>query len=191
MAAAAYAESVERELPDDPVDAGEEITVWLTQEGFLFDASNVAETLPDGFVYVGGSYTGNKIPVYDTNTNTLTVEFAGSNEITESYNVTAGTLGQIMNAKFNGTYHGFVGGLSPEYEREGPVTGDDTLTAGQTPSYDLNGDGTITPVDALIALEMASGNCVPDGDADVSGDGKVTSLDALMLMQVAADNINI
>ena len=50
---------------------------------------------------------------------------------------------------------------------------------------DLNGDGVITPADALIALQMAvRGEC--SEDADVSGDRKVTSLDALMILQAAA-----
>jgi hypothetical protein len=53
---------------------------------------------------------------------------------------------------------------------------------------DLNHDGTITPADAAIALQMAVG-AVPAADAaDLSGDGVVTSLDALMILQVAADD---
>jgi hypothetical protein len=48
---------------------------------------------------------------------------------------------------------------------------------------DLNNDGTITPADAVIALQMAVG-AVPAADAaDLSGDGVVTSLDALMILQ--------
>jgi len=190
-AATAYAESVVRELPDEPVGAGEGITVLLTQEGIFFNASTVTEILPNGFVYVTGSYTGSKGKppiIYDANDNTLIMKLAGNSEISVSYNVTSGTLEQIRNAKFNGTYSYINENLDI---LEGTVIGDDTLTAGQPPSYDLNGDGTITPVDALIALDMACGNCAPDGNADVSGDDKVTSLDALMLMQVAAKNINI
>ena len=189
-AAAVCAESVVRELPDEPVGAEEEITVVLTQEGIFFNTSIVTEKLPEGFIYMSGTYTGSNMPVYYPDNNTLVVGLTGSDELMESYNVTAGTLEQIGNAKFNGTYSYTNENLDI---LEGLVTGDDILTPAEpTPApYDLNGDGTITPVDALIALEMACGNCAPDGNADVSGDGKVTSLDALMLMQVAANNINI
>ncbi|NOQ29064.1 MAG: hypothetical protein GQ566_03035 [Methanosarcinales archaeon] len=55
---------------------------------------------------------------------------------------------------------------------------------------DLNGDGTLTPADAAIALRLAvTGAC--DDAADVSGDGTVTSLDALMILQAAADMVEL
>ena len=61
---------------------------------------------------------------------------------------------------------------------------------------DVNGDGVVTAVDAVIALEIAAGgstSCDPVifTAADVSGDGQVTSLDALMILQVVADAIAI
>ena len=52
---------------------------------------------------------------------------------------------------------------------------------------DLNSDGTLTPVDAAIALEMAVRGEYSD-IADVSGDRRVTSLDALMILRMAADD---
>ena len=51
---------------------------------------------------------------------------------------------------------------------------------------DLNDDGTLTPADAAIALEMAVRGEYSD-IADVSGDHRVTSLDALMILRMAAD----
>ena len=55
---------------------------------------------------------------------------------------------------------------------------------------DLNGDGKLTPADAVIAL-----NIVVSGDyneyADVNDDGVVNSLDALMILQAAASSITI
>jgi hypothetical protein len=46
-------------------------------------------------------------------------------------------------------------------------------------------DGSAATADAVIALQLAvSGGW--DADADVNGDGKVTSLDALMILQMAA-----
>lgn len=72
--------------------------------------------------------------------------------------------------------------------------GDDDGTTGCTyscgmqepkPKGDLNGDGVITPADAVIALQMAvRGEYLED--ADVSGDHRVTSLDALLILQAAA-----
>ena len=47
---------------------------------------------------------------------------------------------------------------------------------------DLNGDGVLTPTDAVIALQIAATGGW-DPAADVNGDKKITSLDALMIMQ--------
>ena len=55
---------------------------------------------------------------------------------------------------------------------------------------DLNGDGTLTPADAAIALRLAATGAHDDA-ADVSGDGAVTSLDALMILQAAADMVEL
>jgi len=76
-----------------------------------------------------------------------------------------------------------------------------TTTATVTVHYepyegDLNRDGTLTPADAAIALQIATGSsasCDPAmlAAADVSGDGCVTSLDALMILQAAAGNIEL
>lgn len=49
---------------------------------------------------------------------------------------------------------------------------------------DLNGDGQITSVDVVIALQMAVRGEHND-DADMDGDGRVTSVDALMILQAA------
>jgi parallel beta-helix repeat protein len=59
---------------------------------------------------------------------------------------------------------------------------------------DLNGDGFITPTDAVIALVIAAGgsaSCDPAtfAAADMDNDYRVTSLDALMIMQAAAGAI--
>ena len=55
---------------------------------------------------------------------------------------------------------------------------------------DLNGDGKLTPADAVIALDIAV-----SGDynecADVNDDGVVNSLDVLMILQAAAGSITI
>jgi len=54
------------------------------------------------------------------------------------------------------------------------------------PKGDLNGDGVITPTDAVIALQMAVRGGYSE-DVDVNGDHRVTSLDALMILQTAAE----
>ena len=51
-------------------------------------------------------------------------------------------------------------------------------------SGDLNGDGQIRVVDAVIALQMAVRG-ERDDNADMDGDGRVSSVDALMILQVA------
>lgn len=63
---------------------------------------------------------------------------------------------------------------------------------------DLNCDGTLTPADAAITLQIAASGgsasydpCDARAHADVSGDGRVTSLDALMILQAAAGSIEL
>ncbi|HRT82679.1 MAG TPA: dockerin type I domain-containing protein, partial [Oscillospiraceae bacterium] len=52
---------------------------------------------------------------------------------------------------------------------------------------DINGDGNVTAVDALIGLKHVTGEATLSEDqlalADVNGDGKITALDALILLQ--------
>jgi hypothetical protein len=66
-----------------------------------------------------------------------------------------------------------------------------SLWCGLPSRGDLNSDGTLTPTDAVIVLQIAVGSRPCDlamlTAADVSGDGRVTSLDALMILQAAAD----
>jgi len=56
---------------------------------------------------------------------------------------------------------------------------------------DANHDGSVTPSDAVIALQMAVGTVPPNEEADVNSDGHVTSLDALMIQQAAAGAITV
>jgi parallel beta-helix repeat protein len=50
---------------------------------------------------------------------------------------------------------------------------------------------TYTTADAVIALSIATGSCEYNPKLDVNNDGKVTSLDALMILQVASGAIEI
>jgi hypothetical protein len=54
---------------------------------------------------------------------------------------------------------------------------------------DLLVRGSWSAADAAVALEIAVGSREYDPAMDVNGDGQITSLDALMIMQVAAENI--
>jgi hypothetical protein len=58
-----------------------------------------------------------------------------------------------------------------------------TITSGKG---DCNGDGEITSLDALCALQMAVGKRAEDLVMDVTGDGSVTSLDARKILRIAA-----
>ena len=62
---------------------------------------------------------------------------------------------------------------STSTEPEPPTTGD------------LSGDGEITPADAAIALAISMSGDYNE-DADVNGDGALDSLDALLILQAAA-----
>ena len=49
----------------------------------------------------------------------------------------------------------------------------------------------LTAADAAIALQIAAGSREYDRAMDVNDDGMVTSLDALMILQTAAGNIEV
>ncbi|MCP4613925.1 MAG: hypothetical protein GY845_35000, partial [Planctomycetes bacterium] len=55
---------------------------------------------------------------------------------------------------------------------------------------DCDGDGKISAVDALCALQMAVGKKAEDLSMDVNNDGKVTSLDARKILQTAIRDEN-
>jgi hypothetical protein len=63
------------------------------------------------------------------------------------------------------------------------VDGIFTLPSFEETIADCDGDGEISVVDALCALQMAVGKKAEDLAMDVSGDGKVTSLDARQILK--------
>ena len=72
------------------------------------------------------------------------------------------------------------------------IGSDDSIGGGTSTGAltgDVNGDGILSSVDALMALQMSAGNIAEDLAADVSGDGSVTSLDALMILQASVGAI--
>jgi len=52
---------------------------------------------------------------------------------------------------------------------------------------DVNGDGEINSLDALLALQMSIGKVEPNPVADMDGDGKVLAKDATEIMKMATD----
>ncbi|MBN1191089.1 MAG: hypothetical protein JXA46_15135 [Dehalococcoidales bacterium] len=54
---------------------------------------------------------------------------------------------------------------------------------------DFNGDGKLTPLDALAALQMAVGKRAEEAVMDVNNDGKVTSIDASQILKEAVSQI--
>ncbi len=54
---------------------------------------------------------------------------------------------------------------------------------------DVNGDGKINSLDALLALQMSIGKIDAKAVADMDGDGKVLAKDATEIMRIAAENI--
>ena len=146
VTAACESESVVRELPDEPVGAGEPVTVILTQDDFFLNVVEVTETLPEGFVYMSESFTGSYTPIYHTSNNTLVMYLADEDEITVNYTVTASE--QIGNVRFSGTYQAWE--ADP-----GLVTGDDALTIVEQPTDDGSDDGDIpAPSPAPTATEV-------------------------------------
>jgi len=53
---------------------------------------------------------------------------------------------------------------------------------------DCNHDGQITSVDALMALQMATGTIPVDMIADMNNDGAITSFDAIEILRLASQN---
>ena len=62
-----------------------------------------------------------------------------------------------------------------------------TLTASQLAHADLDGDGTVTVSDALLAMRYAMGTVtnINVNAADVDGDGNVTITDAVTILRMA------
>ena len=76
----------------------------------------------------------------------------------------------------------------------GEIFDEDTVAEKIIP--DINGDGKVNSMDALIILNMSVGNEVNISDeatlrTDVNGDGKVNSMDALIVLNIAVGKIKL
>jgi hypothetical protein len=150
-----------------------------------------------------------EVTVLDTTPPTLTITSpADGTIVTTSSIIVTGTASDesgIANVTVNGILAAGTTSWSANLtltEGENMITVVATDTAGNIATQtvtvwyeilrgDLNSDGSITPADAAIALEIAVGSRPCDAAADVNNDGQITSLDALMILQAAAGNIEI
>jgi PGF-CTERM protein len=131
--------SVTRELPDTPVNTGDNVTVTLNQNGFYRDTGVVTEILPEGFIYVKWSAgIAESDAKWDSETNELKVYFEGETTIT--YIVTAGTT---EDAEFSGTWT--TVDEETMAEKEGTVGGNTNLTLAGGPTPTPTPTPTITP----------------------------------------------
>lgn len=55
---------------------------------------------------------------------------------------------------------------------------------------DINGDGTVTTKDAVLALQMSTGKKTKDLVADVNNDGEVTTKDAVIILRYSTGKID-
>jgi hypothetical protein len=128
MPLAAADVSVTRDLPDEPVYPGTQITVTLNQTGFFLTGMAI-EILPDGFTFRGlAPGSGGVHMDYDRMTNNLTLGFG--DETTIQYLVETGTADQIEDAVFSGTWSTVKQNLD---KISGEVVGDTTLTLATEP----------------------------------------------------------
>lgn len=159
--------AVTRDLVD-LVDTNEEFRVTLTQTGFDFGVGTVVETLPGGFEYVDGSYTGggpDKNVTYESATGKLRAEYAfvdetWNNLTSVTYSVRASSYGQkgVFSGKFATIY------------QAGDIGGDTVVCVDEavpyTTDHDPAKDATDVPVDANIVVHVWD-DCYVDTDTIV------------------------
>ena len=160
--------SVTRNLPVF-VALNEEFDVTLTQTNFFWGIGTVIETLPVGFEYVAGSYTGHGDVDWVPATRNLTLGFREDNAVT--YSVTASSFEQT--AEFLGTYATFVwidGGVS----EEGVVGGDPEVGVDGTPPYTDEHNpakgATGVPVDTNIVVHVKDNFAVDPNSIEMGVD---------------------
>ncbi|WP_456369405.1 cohesin domain-containing protein [Geoglobus sp.] len=97
---------------------------------------------------------------------------------------------------FNGNVHSISVEEYDVYDVDGnrinPVIVDGTIevvSEEEANKGDVNGDGFVNSLDALLALQMSVGKINPKPVADMDGDGKVLAKDATEIMKLAATNM--
>ena len=167
--------TVTRDLPV-VVPLSETFDVTLMQTNFLFNVGTVTETLPAGFAYVDGSYTGSGAVTYNAATRTLTMGFREDTVVT--YTVTASNFDQT--ATFAGTYGTVVPNPDPDpaappfiYE-SGAVGGDTEMgvdgTAPYTEGHNPAKGATGVPVDTNIVVYVRDNYALDPNSVEMTVD---------------------
>jgi hypothetical protein len=150
--------SVTRDLPAY-AQPNEIVTVTLTQSGFFSLGAGgigiVWETLPGGFTYVPGSYTGGGEATWDPGTRTLEAEFFEDVAIT--YQARASSYDQP--AAFSGRWRTLDAQLN---KTEGTVAGAQTVRVDGTPP------GSISDLDFSTGTIWVRWSWTNPADADFS-----------------------
>jgi len=183
--------SVTRSIPVC-VATNAEFEVTLTQTEFFMSMGTVVETLPAGFEYVAGSYTGSGDDEYNDATRELTLDFR--KDVDVSYRVKAS--GNPKLAEFEGAYFTVV--PNPDWDPSDPespivisesgnVGGNHEICVDAAPPYTDGHDpaksATGVPVDTNIVVHIRD-DCyiVPTSIVmTVDGINVTSSLDLLPL----------
>ena len=167
MPVCAQGASVTRDLPSIVKTNEEFVVTLMNQSGFPL-VGVVNETLPAGFAYVSGSFTGNGTVTYNPPTRELGLELRIEPSV--RYNVTASYYDQIS-AKFSGVYAVFV--IGPDlWFADGPnkPVGGDTgvVVESGAPPYTTGHDpargATGVPVDTNISVQVRDNGSGVDPD---------------------------
>ena len=150
-----------RSFSPDPVDAGGQVTVTITADGYgAF--GDVAETLPDGF-----TYSSSDLPVDQVTRDGQTVTFAllgGTLPTTFTYMVTASSVEGAH--PFTGVFSGVDGGF--EAFSGVQVGGDSSITVG--PPAGPNANRSFSPA----SVAPPGGQVTVTITADGYGDSSIT-----------------
>lgn len=143
-------------------------------EGYTFSGWNVPETMPAEDITLDATLT--------INTYTVTFVDGITGEVIAEVAVEHGSDAEAPEAPEHAGY--LFGGWDGDFTN---VTEDLTITATYRLLGDVDGDGELTSVDALVVLRYAM-QIISEIDtelADVNGDGQVNSLDALLVLRRA------
>jgi hypothetical protein len=142
---------------------------------------------------IKGSLTGETM--FESNVQTspeIRISFASTNGISGDGSIAYITFQAIKSATSSVA---FTDALANEAGTMVAIKGiyvDGKVTvATSTRKGDVNGDGKITSVDALMALKMSVRAITATTAADVNNDGRVTSTDAGMILQAATGKITL
>ena len=173
---------------------GTSLLIPLTLKGSIIPIGNMDMTLGyDPSVLqadkvVMGSLTGSAISDYQISNGTIQVSFAlkdsfkGDGTVAYVSFKVIGSDGQTSKLDISSASGNDAAYASVPI----PVTnGIFRVVAPGKLKGDINGDGKVSAIDALMALQMAVDKIPDDPAADLNGDGKITSIDAKSILKLA------